>query len=614
MKILLHYIKPYRWLVALALGLAAVNQVFSLFAPMITGNMLQIFALKPHLFADGTPRNEYQFFFGKGEFTGLFKYFFGKVVFHGLFFYLMLMIGTAMVSRIAKAFQDYFVNVIIQKFGATIFTDGLKHSMRLPYQEFEDQRSGETLSILTKVRTDTEKFISNFVNVFFIIIVSIVFVSVYAFQLHWAIMPVYAGGIFLIAFVTSLLSRKIKVIQKTIVKETTALAGSTTESLRNIEIVKSLGLTDQEVSRLNTNTFKILGLELRKVKSIRALSFVQGTMVNFLQQVITFTLLWLIFKDAINPGQYLSLMFYGFFIFGPMQEIGNIIISYREAEASLNNFHTVMQKDIEPKPAQPKHIGIIEELEFENVSFKHNTAQFKALDNISFDVKKGETIAFVGPSGSGKSTLVKLLVGLYRPKHGKIFYDGIDGNEIDFDELRGQIGFVTQDTQLFAGTIRENLMFVNPKATEEDLQNALKKSSCTTLLQRAEKGIETVIGEGGLKLSGGEKQRIAIARALLRNPYLLIFDEATSALDSITEEEITETIREVSSKGNQITVLIAHRLSTIMHADRIYVLEKGEVVETGSHGSLLMEKGLYYAMWRQQIGERKTMLAAKIPA
>ena len=225
-------------------------------------------------------------------------------------------------------------------------------------------------------------------------------------------------------------------------------------------------------------------------------------------------------------------------------------------------------------------------------------------------MKKGETIAFVGPSGSGKSTLVKLLVGLYRPQQGKIFYDGINGNEIDFDELRSQIGFVTQDTQLFAGTIRENLMFVNPNATEAELQNALQKASCTGLLERAEKGIETVIGEGGLKLSGGEKQRIAIARALLRNPYLLIFDEATSALDSITEEEITETIREVSSKGNQITVLIAHRLSTIMHADRIYVLERGEVVETGSHGSLLVEKGLYYAMWRQQIGERKTMIAA----
>jgi len=605
MKILLHYIKPYRWLVALALGLAAVNQIFSLFAPMITGKLLDLFANHPYHFDKGLtlPRTRDQYIFGADGY-------------HGIVFFLMLLIGTAMVSRIAKAFQDYFVNVIIQKFGATIFTDGLKHSMRLPYQDFEDQRSGETLSILTKVRTDTEKFISNFVNVFFIIIVSVVFVSIYAFRLHWAIMPAYAVGILLIAVVTSLLSKKIKVIQKNITKETTALAGSTTESLRNIEIVKSLGLTEQEVSRLNNNTFKILGLELRKVKSIRALSFIQGTMVNFLQQLITFTLLWLIFghlvsaghyQSIITPGQFWSLMIYGFFIFGPMQEIGNIIISYREAEASLNNFHNLMQKTVEPKPAQPKHINAIEELEFKNVSFKHQTAQYKALDDISFDIKKGETIAFVGPSGSGKSTLVKLLVGLYRPQEGKIYYDGIDGNDIDFDELRGQIGFVTQDTQLFAGTIRENLMFVNPKATEADLQSALQKASCNGLLSRAEKGIETVIGEGGLKLSGGEKQRIAIARALLRNPYLLIFDEATSALDSITEEEITQTIREVSSKGNQITVLIAHRLSTIMHADKIYVLEKGEVVETGSHSSLLLEKGLYYAMWRQQIGERKTM-------
>jgi len=600
MKILLHYIKPYRWLVVLALVLAAINQVFSLFSPALAGNILDLFVTHPHTF----PNKQTQRTLG--------EYLWGNAFFKGAVYYLLLLIGTAMVSRIAKAFQDYTTNVIIQKFGATIFTDGLKHSMRLPYQEFEDQRSGETLSILTKVRDDSEKFISNFVNVFFGIIVSIVFVSVYAFRLHWVIMPVYTGGIILIATVTSLLSKRIKVIQKNIVKETTSLAGSTTESLRNIEIVKSLGLTNQEVERLNNNTYKILGLELRKVKSIRSLSFIQGTMVNFLQQLITLTLLLLIFKGAVSPGQYLSLMFYGFFIFGPMQEIGNIIISYREAQASLNNFHNVMQKSVEPKPVEPYHIGVIEELEFENVSFKHQTAQFKALDDISFDVKKGETIAFVGPSGSGKSTLVKLLVGLYRPKQGRIFYDGIDGNDIDFDELRSQIGFVTQDTQLFAGTIKENLLFVNPKASEEDLHLALQKSSCTGLLQRAEKGIETVIGEGGLKLSGGEKQRIAIARALLRNPYLLIFDEATSALDSITEEEITQTIREVSSKGNQITVLIAHRLSTIMHADKIYVLEKGEVVETGSHSSLLAEKGLYYAMWRQQIGERKTMSPAKV--
>ncbi|MBZ4188350.1 ABC transporter ATP-binding protein [Niabella beijingensis] len=594
MRILLQYIKPYRWLVVLALFLAAVNQVFSLFAPLISGKLLDLFATHPHHFDHGktVPRSEHQYLFGGNGY-------------HGLLFFLVLLIGTAMVSRVAKAFQDYFVNVVIQKFGATIFTDGLKHSMRLPYQDFEDQRSGETLSILTKVRTDTEKFITSFINVFFVIIVSIVFVSVYAFQLHWSIMPVYAIGIFAIAFVTSLLSRRIKVIQKNIVKETTALAGTTTESLRNIEIVKSLGLTEQEVQRLNNNTFKILGLELKKVKSIRALSFIQGTMVNFLQQVIAFTLLWLIYKDAISPGQYLSLSFYGFFIFGPMQEIGNIIISYREAEASLNNFHQLMQRKAEPRPVLPQTIGFAETLEFRDVVFRHQTAHFNALNGISFKVKKGETIAFVGPSGSGKSTLVKLLVGLYRPGEGRIYYNKVSEEEIDFDELRMQIGFVTQDTQLFAGTIKENLLFVNPQASDADLTDALEKASCTNLLARAENGVDTVIGEGGLKLSGGEKQRIAIARALLRHPHLLIFDEATSALDSITEEEITQTIKMVSSKKSQITVLIAHRLSTILHADRIYVLEKGEIVETGDHFALLEQKGLYYAMWRQQIGERK---------
>jgi ATP-binding cassette subfamily B protein len=586
MKILLKYLKPYKWLVFFTLLLAAVNQTFSLFDPMIFGRLIDLFANHPHTTTDKLPRTE-------GEYLS------------GALVYLGLLVGTAMVSRIAKAFQDYFSNVIIQKFGAKIFTDGLKHSMRLPYQDFEDQRSGETLSILTKVRTDTEKFISNFINIVFGIVVSVVFVCIYALKLHWSIIPIYFGGTLIIGVVTNLLSKRIKGIQKNIVKETNALAGTTTESLRNIELVKSLGLTSQEVDRLNKNTYKILGLELRKVKSIRALSFIQGTMVNALRQIITFTLLWLIFRDVITTGQMIALQFYSFFIFGPLQEIGNIIISFREAEASLNNFDSLMKRDVEPKPQSPKKVGTINELEFINVSFKHQTAQFKALDNISFDVQKGETIAFVGPSGSGKSTLVKLLVGLYRPKEGEILYNGIDGHHMDFDELRSQIGFVTQDTQLFAGTIRENISFVKPDATDEEIIDALHKASCQNLLARAEKGIYTVIGEGGLKLSGGEKQRLSIARSLLRHPRLLIFDEATSSLDSITEEEITATIKNISKEKEQITVLIAHRLSTIMHSDCIYVLERGQIVETGTHHELLEEKGLYYAMWRQQIGERK---------
>ncbi|MDP4147910.1 MAG: ABC transporter ATP-binding protein [Bacteroidota bacterium] len=595
MKILLHYLKPYRWLAVLALLLAAINQTFSMLDPYFFGRLLDHFGTHPKEFG----------------------YFDAHKVFHktgdrsssdfawGVLGYLGILISVAMVSRIAKAFQDYFGNVIVQKFGATIFTDGLRHSMGLPFSDFEDQRSGETLSTLSKVRIDTERFIISFINVLFGIVVGVIFVSIYSFTLHWSIMPIYVLGMTLLAILTSLLSRKIKRIQKKIVGETNALAGSTTESLRNIELVKSLGLKEQEVKRLNQNTFKILGLELRKVKSIRSLSFIQGTFVNFLRQCIMFVLFWLVFKGRLSPGEVLTMVFYSFFIFGPLQELGNIILSYREAEASLINFDNLMKKPPEKFAEKPRHLGPVRELAFRDVVFKHQTAQQSAIDHISFSVKTGETIAFVGPSGSGKTTLMKLLVGLYRPQRGTILYNNLDENAIDFEDLRRQIGFVTQDTQLFSGTIKENLLFVNPTATESDLLEALDKASCTNLLARAEKGLDTMIGEGGLKLSGGEKQRLSIARALLRKPKLLIFDEATSSLDSLTEEDITRTIREVSLAGDQITILIAHRLSTIMHADRIHVLEKGHVVETGTHEQLLEEKGLYYAMWRQQIGERK---------
>jgi ATP-binding cassette subfamily B protein len=595
MKILLQYLKPYKWLVALTLFLASLNTGFSLLDPIILGKIVNL-------------SNEYiqakklHHDFSADRFFTVFSW-----THPGVINLLLLSVGVAMMSRIAKNFQDYFMNVVVQKFGAKVFTDGLQHAMKLPYEDFEDQRSGETLGVLQKVRTDTEKFINYFINLLFGVIIGVIFVFTYAaIYIHWSIPLVYLGGILILTWISNLLSKKIKIIQKNIVSQTTSLAGSTTESLRNIELVKSLGLTQEEVNRLNKNTYKILGLELTKVKRIRSISFVQGTFVNTLRQVILFILMWLIFKDKMNAGQLVTMQIFSFFVFGPLQDIGNIVLSYREAQASLNNFELLMKKVPEPAALNPKHLGKIEEFSFQDVIFKHKTAQQYAIDRISFDVRVGETIAFVGPSGSGKSTLMKLLVGLYRPLKGKILYNNLDENSISFDDLRNQIGFVTQDTQLFSGTIRENLLFVSPHSTDEDLIDVMRKASSMNILDRAGQGLDTMIGEGGLKLSGGEKQRLSIARALLRKPRVLIFDEATSSLDSLTEEEITKTIRMVSSQRNQITVLIAHRLSTIMHADRIYVLEKGKVVETGTHGSLRDEKGLYYAMWRQQIGERKS--------
>ncbi|WP_394368495.1 ABC transporter ATP-binding protein [Hymenobacter qilianensis] len=326
-------------------------------------------------------------------------------------------------------------------------------------------------------------------------------------------------------------------------------------------------------------------------------------------------MLFLVVNGRITVGEFFSLFIYSFFIFGPLQELGNIINIYRETEASLANYQQILDTPKEVKPTNPKRIEQIQTLRFADVRFQHLSANNAALDGISFDTKLGETIAFVGPSGSGKTTLVKLLVGLYPPASGQILYNDLPGTELDLDQLREQIGFVTQDTQLFAGTIRENLLFVAPQATDEECVRALHQAAADSLLARAPQGLDTVIGEGGVKVSGGEKQRLSIARALLRRPTLLVFDEATSSLDSLTEEEISQTVRELSGSRQHITILIAHRLSTVLHADRIYVLERGRIAEQGRHAELLATKGLYYAMWRQQIGERTTSTPTEgIPA
>ena len=584
MKILLTYLSKYRWVVILALVLAGINIGFSLVEPLITGKILDNYIVP----------KDYKFY--------NFDY-----RFNGALLLVGLSVGAAMVSRIAKNFQDYFTNIIVLKTGAQMYSDGLKHSLELPYQVFEDQRSGETLGILQKVRLDCEKFITSFISVLFVSLVGMIFVIVYSLKVNYQVTLVYFSAIPVIAIVSSLLSKRIKTIQKSIVSETTALAGSTTESLRNIELVKSLGLAKQEIERLNKTTYKILDLELKKVKFVRSMSFIQGTTVNLVRSIMIVILLVLIFKSTLTPGNYFQFLFYSFFLFNPLQELGNVIQSWREAQVSLANFERIINTPIDIKPEKPVLLEKVTKLTFDNVSFKHLTANRNALNHISFETNNGETIAFVGPSGSGKTTLVKLLVGLYQPLEGDILYNGILSKEIDLDQLRERVGFVTQDTQLFSGTIRENLLFVRPTATDEECLDVLERAACRTLMARATNGLDTVIGEGGVKVSGGEKQRLSIARALLRQPDLLVFDEATSSLDSLTEEEITETIRDVSVFRDQITILIAHRLSTIMHADTIYVLEKGRIIESGKHHDLLQQKGLYYAMWRQQIGEKDTV-------
>lgn len=580
MKLLWSYLKNYKSLLAGALVLATVNQVFSLLDPQIFRIIIDKYASR---FAELSSRDYLQ----------------------GIILLLVATMGVAFVSRVAKSFQDYYTNVITQRLGAKMYNDSVTHSFSLPYTVFEDQRSGEFLSKLQSARNDSQKLVQLAISILFFTLVGVVVVLTYAFFVHWSIGLVYILVIPALGYVTFWITRKIKHAQTEIVTETQALAGSTTETLRNVELVKSLGLEGQEIKRLNDTNEKILELELKKVRLIRTYSFIQGTLINGLRMALLLLMLWLIFNREITLGEFFTLMFYSFFIFNPLSMLGDVSTSYQETKASLEKLEEILAAEQEKQPENPTAVKDIAKINFEEVSFGYETGNTEAIKKISLEIEKGKTVAFVGPSGSGKSTMIKLIVGLYQPTAGTVKFNDILGSKIDFVALRNRIGLVAQETQLFAGTIRENLLFVKPNATDNEAVNALRLASAESLLDRGGKGLDTKIGEGGLKLSGGEKQRLAIARALLRNPDILIFDEATSSLDSITEEQITRTIKEVESKHpDLIRILVAHRLSTIMHADTIYVLEKGALIEQGTHNELLKENGLYAALWRQQVASQ----------
>ncbi len=581
MHTLWKYLRPQWRLSLLALGLAAASQVLALLDPIIFGMIIDGYATQKGV---------------KSE---------GELV-RGALTLLALAVAVALASRAAGALQDYVTRRVVQRFGTQIFNDGLRQTMRLNFQEYEDASSGETLSLLMRVRRDTERFINAFINVLFASLIGMSFLLWYAITKTWLLVPVFLIGLVVLGGLSGLLSRQIRGQQRSINRETTRNAGFITESLRNVAIIKSLGLTFREIRRMQAKTEEIFALEMAKVRRIRWLSFLQGATLSLLKLSVLFTLLWLIFRDVLSTGELIAMQFISVAILAPLQQLGTIILAWREASASLENFDELMAKPVEKRPPGAVPLGPIESLRFDEVVFRHRGAADNSIDGVSFSARRGDTIAFVGPSGSGKSTLVKLLLGLYRPDSGAVLFNEIDARRLRYNEARRQVGYVTQETTLFAGTVRENLQFVQPDASDAHIRDALEQAQARALIERLPQGLDTLIGESGHKLSGGERQRLSIARALLRQPRLLIFDEATSALDSLTEQQVTDTVRRISRDRTQISVLIAHRLSTILHADLIHVLERGRIVESGRHDELVALRGLYHAMWRQQIGERES--------
>ncbi len=579
MWFLYSYLKQYKRMLVLALFLATINQVFSLFDPQVFRMIIDNYVSKY------TEFSQHDFI----RWVGLL---------------LLLSMWVAMVSRIAKNFQDYVVNRMTLKVGMDVYQKTISHIFSLPYSAFEDQQSGQLLQKLQKARDSLQIFIVSLINNVFVALVWLTFVFIYALSVHRLIATFYGLILPVMGTVVFFLSRKLKKAQTSIVTETASLAGSTTETIRNVSLIKSLGLETQEMNRLEAVNIKILGLEFKKIKTVRLIDFSQGTMINAVRVALLGTMFWLVFQGNITLGEFFSLYFYSFFIFAPLYMLGDVMKNYQEAKASDEVIRTIL--NMKPEEHNTGNIttpSSVDTLAFDDVSFGYSDEVLN-LHHINLEAQSGKTIAFVWPSGAGKSTIVKLLLWLYKPRTGNILINKTPLENINNARYKAQIGYVAQDTQLFSGTISENLCFVKPNASLAEQEDALRAAQLWEFISSQPWGLETKIGEGGLKLSGGQKQRLAIARALLRKPSILIFDEATSSLDSMVEQEITETIKHIGQKEkNMICIIIAHRLSTVMHADTIYVVEAWHVVESGEHSNLIEQKGLYYALWRQQRGE-----------
>jgi ATP-binding cassette subfamily B protein len=577
MNLLYRHLRKHKRLVFQALFCAAANQLFVLVDPLILRRIIDGYALQAK----------------RLDAAGFFRHV-------GLL--LIAAIVAMSLAWLAKNYQIDFVNRVARYVGMGIYCEGIGHSLGMPYSAFEDQRSGEIMAQLQTARRDVESFILQAINSVYSSLIAVTFLVIYAARVNWILVPAYLLAVPCVFLASVRLRRKVRAIQTQIVRESSRLAGSATESLRNIELVKSLGLAGREVWRVGQRGDQILELELTKVRYIRHLSFFHGAAVNFVRFGLLLLMLYLVHMQQITMGQFFALFLYFNMLFNPLQDMGGILQLHAETQASLNRVREILASPQELRPAAPVRMGRIQTLVFDRVGFQHKGNPRPAVEDVSFQVSRGETIAFAGPSGAGKTTIVKLLLGLYTPSSGAITYNGIPTSSLDLDRIRERIGLVTQDSQLFSGSLRDNLLFVRPEASDAECLEALRQAAVSELLLRAGEPLDAVIGEGGLKLSGGEKQRLAIARALLRQPELLIFDEATSSLDSLTESEISKTILELSRRREFLTIMVAHRLSTIYHAKRIYVLNHGRIVEWGTHQALLHQQGLYSRLWLQQTG------------
>ena len=506
-----------------------------------------------------------------------------------------IVIFSVFINSLTSYLLTRFIGVEAQYLIAELRTKVQKKILTLPINYFDNNKSG---TLVSRVMTDVEG-VRNLVGTGFVQLIGGVLASIAAFAYLITISFKLTIFVLLPMALFAVIAMKafgyIRPIFRERGKKSAEVSGRLTESLNGIRVIKGFGAEEQELTIFSNGVNEIFQL-VKKSMTAQALMASAGVLMIGLASA---GVMGIGSYLGLDNGEFISYTAMIAFMVAPIIQIGNIGSQFTEAFAGLDRTEEIMSMD----PEEDEDVRTIKldaikgDISFNNVSFSYEEGT-EVIHNITFQAKKGSMTALVGTSGSGKSTIAGMAASFLNPQSGKITIDGIDLSKVKLSSYRKKLGVVLQDDFLFEGTIKQNILFSNPEASKEELMEAIKSANVHEFTDRFDDGIETLIGERGVKLSGGQRQRITIARAIIANPRILILDEATSNLDNESESLIQESLKKLMS--GRTTFVIAHRLSTIRQADQILVIENGNIAEEGTHDNLLAKKGRYYKLHKYQ--------------
>jgi ABC-type multidrug transport system fused ATPase/permease subunit len=507
--------------------------------------------------------------------------------------------GSILIQSVTSFLLTQILSVEAQHLISVLRVKVQKQILRLPTRFFDNTKSG---ALVSRIMNDVEG-VRNLVGTGLVQLVGGILTSVICLVLLIRISPMMTLYVLVPVLIFGFISLKAFAKIRPIFRErgviNAEVTGRLTETLNGVRVIKGFNAEEQEIKTFEAGVEKLF---LNIKASLTSTSIITSS-GSFLLGLATTAIMgiggYLIINHEMTIGEFFSFTVYLGFMIAPIVQMSNIGSQLTEAFAGLDRTEEIMNMTIEDDGSvrTEKIPSIKGDIEFNNVSFAYEEGK-DVLKNIDFTAAAGSVTALVGTSGSGKSTIAGLAASFLNVESGKITIDGIDLSKISLNNYRGQLGVVLQDDFLFEGTIRENILFPRPNSTASDLQSAVRAAHVDEFTDRFEKGLDTLIGERGVKLSGGQRQRIAIARAILANPRILILDEATSNLDTESEAFIQESLRKLLQ--GRTTFVIAHRLSTIRQADQILVVEQGEIVERGKHEELIEKKGRYFELYTYQ--------------